>query len=210
MYRCDKLNLRGGGITVIEKNDINHHEISFYTSTFETSTFVIELAKCREITIASIYRTPHGRTDTAELNKIFCNNYQVICFGDFRAKHPSLSVSRSNKTSQIIYDWVKYSNLLIIAPPLLTYFSLTHTTNSTLDYAIVKNFSAAEATSINVHRSDHNPVFYEFQLAGFLPVHLRVLATTNLQRFQVILTFTNPDNPNIKSTQDIANGIAKL
>ncbi|GBN99895.1 hypothetical protein AVEN_211114-1 [Araneus ventricosus] len=107
-----------------------------------------------------------------------------------------------------LFDWVNYSNPSIIASPADKL--LTHPTNSTLDFAIIKNISAAEANSINALRSDHNPIFFVFQLAAVVPVHLRALTTTNWSRFQSIISSTVPGNPKIESIEDIENAIAKL
>ncbi|GBN09395.1 hypothetical protein AVEN_63446-1 [Araneus ventricosus] len=150
---------------------IAHHEVNFDSVTFENSAICINLPNKKQITVVSIYRPPHGLIDTAELNRIFCSNSQVICFGDFNAKHSSLT----NRNGHLIYDWVNNNNFSIIAPLLPTYFSNSYALNATLDFAVVKNISAAEAVAINALHSDHNPVWFEFLLQMFSPSHSDIL-----------------------------------
>ncbi|GBN30814.1 hypothetical protein AVEN_125639-1 [Araneus ventricosus] len=155
-------------------------------------------------------RPPHGLIDTAELNRIFCSDSQVICFGDFNAKHSSWNIGRSNRNGPIIYDWVNRNNFSIIAPLQPTYFCDSYNLNATLYFAVVKNISAAEATAINALPSDHNPVWYEFVLSNVLPIPLRSLTTTNRNRFQEIISRTIPGNPSINNIRDIEEAIAKF
>ncbi|GBL76389.1 hypothetical protein AVEN_53167-1 [Araneus ventricosus] len=131
----------------------------------------------KQITVVSIYRPPHGLIDTAELNRIFCSNSQVICFGDFNAKHSSWNTGCSNRNGHLIYDWINNNNFSIIAPLQPTYFSNSYALNATLDFAVVKNISAAEAVAINALPSDHNPIWFEFLLSNVLPIPLRSLTT---------------------------------
>ncbi|GBN35530.1 hypothetical protein AVEN_33023-1 [Araneus ventricosus] len=148
--------------------------------------------------------------DTAELNRIFCSNSQVICFGDFNAKHSSWNIGRSNRNEPIIYDWVDRNNISIIAPLQPTYFSDSHNSNATLDFAVIKNISSAEAIALNALPSDYNPVWYEFLLSNVLPIPLRSLTITNWSRFQEIISRTIPSNPSINNIRDIEEAIAKL
>ncbi|GBN33462.1 RNA-directed DNA polymerase from mobile element jockey, partial [Araneus ventricosus] len=160
--------------------------------------------------VVSIYRPPHGLIDTAELNRIFCSNSQVICFGDFNSKHSSWNIGRSNRNGYLIYDWVNNNNFSIIAPLQPTYFSNSYALNATLDFAVVKNISVAEAVAINALPSDHNPVWFEFLLSNVLPIPLRSLTTTNWNRFQDIISRNIPGNPTINSIRDIEEAIAKF
>ncbi|GBM39222.1 RNA-directed DNA polymerase from mobile element jockey [Araneus ventricosus] len=160
--------------------------------------------------IADSFKPPHGLIDTAELNRIFCSNSQVICFGDFNAKHSSWNIGRSNRNGHLIYDWVNNNNFSIIAPLQPTYFSNSYALNATLDFAVVKNISAAEAVAINALPSDHNPVWFEFLLSNVLPIPLRSLTTTNWNRFQDIISRNIPGNPTINSIRDIEEAIAKF
>ncbi|GBM26398.1 putative RNA-directed DNA polymerase from transposon X-element [Araneus ventricosus] len=189
---------------------IAHHEVNFDYITFENSAICIDLPNKKQITVFSIYRPPHGLIDTAELNRIFCSNSQVICFGDFNAKHSSWNIGRSNRNGHLIYDWVNNNNFSIIAPLQPTYFSNSYDMNATLDFAVVKNISAAEAVAINALPSDHNPVWFEFLLSNVLPIPLRSLTTTNWNRFQDIISRNIPGNPTINSSRDIEEAIAKF
>ncbi|GBO39415.1 RNA-directed DNA polymerase from mobile element jockey [Araneus ventricosus] len=189
---------------------IAHHEVNFDSITFENSAICIDLPNKKQITVVSIYRPPHGLIDTAELNRIFCSNSQVICFGDFNAKHSSWNIGRSNRNGYLIYDWVNNNNFSIIAPLQPTYFSSSYALNATLDFAVVKNISAAEAVAINALPSDHNPVWFEFLLSNVLPIPLRSLTTTNWNRFQDIISRNIPGNPTINSIRDIEEAIAKF
>ncbi|GBO07605.1 putative RNA-directed DNA polymerase from transposon X-element [Araneus ventricosus] len=85
-----------------------------------------------------------------------------------------------------------------------------YTLNATLDFAVVKNVSAAEAIAINALPSDHNPVWLEFILSNLLPIPLRSLTTTNWNRFQGIISRNIPGNPTINSIRDIEEAIAKF
>ncbi|GBN15812.1 hypothetical protein AVEN_205774-1, partial [Araneus ventricosus] len=91
-----------------------------------------------------------------------------------------------------------------------TYFSNSYALNATLDFAVVKNISAAEAVAINALPSDHNPVWFEFLLLNVLPIPLRSLTTTNWNRFQDIISRNIPGNPAINSIRDIEEAIAKF
>ncbi|GBN36011.1 hypothetical protein AVEN_158735-1 [Araneus ventricosus] len=89
-------------------------------------------------------------------------------------------------------------------------FSDSYTLNATLDFAIVKNISAAEAIAINALPSDHNPVWFEFLLSNVLPTPLRSNTTTNWNRIQEIIARTIPGNPSINNIRNIEEAIAKL
>ncbi|GBN58251.1 hypothetical protein AVEN_251657-1 [Araneus ventricosus] len=122
----------------------------------------------------------------------------------------SLLIKILTLNGPIIYDWVNRNNFSIIAPLQPTYFSDSYNLNATLDFAVVKNISAAEAVAINALPSEHNPVWYEFLLSNVLPIPLRYLTTTNWNRFQEISSRTISGNPSINNIRDIEEALAKF
>ncbi|GBN36731.1 hypothetical protein AVEN_188670-1, partial [Araneus ventricosus] len=134
------------------------------STTFENTTIELHLPDSTPITISSIYRPPHGSISTLELNNIFNSNSKCIAVGDFNAKHRAWSSGTWNSNGNIIHDYIRNNNLILLAPCEPTHFPNHSNNPSTLDFGILKNFSSGDANSINALSSDHNSVFFEIEI----------------------------------------------
>ncbi|GFT18435.1 nucleic-acid-binding protein from transposon X-element [Trichonephila clavipes] len=168
-----------------------------------------------KITVACIYRPPHGSINTTELDAILNHSNKAFLFGDFNAKHPSWNPGRSNTNGNILCNWAVASALDILAPDTPTHFNTYHT-NAILDIGFAVNLSHTEVFTINALSSDHNPVIFDFVTNNVLPPILRTLKSTNWTKFQEIIYHNIPGNPRIYDldlaiqsfTSNISNAIS--
>ncbi|GFS82040.1 RNA-directed DNA polymerase from mobile element jockey [Trichonephila clavipes] len=189
-HRSDCTTHRGGGTALFVKNSIRHHAILNVSNTFENSSVIIQIGNNSKITVACIYRPPHGSIKTTELDAILNYNNKAFLFGDFNAKHPRWNTGRANTNGNILCNWAVGSALDILAPD-------TYHTNAVLDKGFVVNLSHTEVFTINELSSDHNPVIFDFITNNVLPLILRTLKSTNWTKFQEIIYHNIYGNPQI-------------
>ncbi|GFY31960.1 probable RNA-directed DNA polymerase from transposon X-element [Trichonephila clavipes] len=214
-HRSDRTTHRGGGTVLFVKNSIRHHAILNVSNTFENSSVILQLGNNSKITVACIYRPPHGSINTTELDAILIHSNKAFLFGDFNARHPSWNPGRANSNGNILCNWAVGSALDILAPDTPTHFNSRHS-NAILDIGFAVNLSHTEVFTINTLSSDHNPVIFDFVTNNALPPILRTLKTTNWIKFQEIISHTIPGNPRIDDldlavqnfTSNISNAIS--
>ncbi|GFX59988.1 RNA-directed DNA polymerase from mobile element jockey [Trichonephila clavipes] len=195
-HRSDRTTHRGGGTALFVKNSIRHHAILHVSNTFENSSVIIQIGKNSKITVACIYRPPHGSINTTELDAIFNHSNKAFLFGNFNAKLPSWNQGRANTNGNILCNWAVASALDILAPDTPTHFNTYHT-NAILDIGFTVNLSHTEVFTINELSSDHNPVIFDFITNNVLPPILRTLKSTNWTKFQEIIYHNIRGNPQI-------------
>ncbi|GFW30192.1 nucleic-acid-binding protein from transposon X-element [Trichonephila clavipes] len=191
------------------------HAILNVSNTFENSSVILQLGNNSKITVACIYRPPHGSINTTELDAILSHSNKAFLFGDFNARHPSWNPGRANSNGNILCNWAVGSALDILAPDTPTHFNSRHS-NAILDIGFAVNLSHTEIFTINTLSSDHNPVIFDFVTNNVLPPILRTLKTTNWIKFQEIIYHTIPGNPRIDDldlavqnfTSNISNAIS--
>ncbi|GFU86412.1 nucleic-acid-binding protein from transposon X-element [Trichonephila clavipes] len=174
-----------------------------------------QLGNNSKITVACIYRPPHGSINSTELDAILIHSNKAFLFGDFNARHPSWNPGRANSNGNILCNWAVGSALDILAPDTPTHFNSRHS-NAILDIGFAVNLSHTEVFTINTLSSDHNPVIFDFVTNNALPPILRTLKTTNWIKFQEIISHTIPGNPRIDDldlavqnfTSNISNAIS--
>ncbi|GFU76121.1 RNA-directed DNA polymerase from mobile element jockey [Trichonephila clavipes] len=172
-HRSDRTTHRGGGTALFVKNSIRHpHAILNVSNTFENSSVILQLGNNSKITVACIYRPPHGSINTTELDAILIHSNKAFLFGDFNARHPSWNPGRTNTNGNILCNWAVGSALDILAPDIPTHFNSRHS-NATLDIGFAVNLSHTEIFTINTLSSDHNPVIFDFVTNNVLPPILR-------------------------------------
>ncbi|GFU48474.1 uncharacterized protein TNCV_2445021 [Trichonephila clavipes] len=93
-HRSDRTTHRGEGTALFVKNSIRHHAILNISNTFENSSVIIQIGNNSKITVACIYRPPHGSINTTELDAILNHSNKAFLFGDFNSKHPSWNPGR--------------------------------------------------------------------------------------------------------------------
>ncbi|GFT55655.1 probable RNA-directed DNA polymerase from transposon X-element [Trichonephila clavipes] len=214
-HRSDRTTHRGGGTALFVKNSIRHHAILNVSNTFENSSVILQLGNNSKITVACIYRPPHGSINSTELDAILIHSNKAFLFGDFNARHPSWNPGRANSNGNILCNWAVGSALDILAPDTPTHFNSRHS-NAILDIGFAVNLSHTEVFTINTLSSDHNPVIFDFVTNNALPPILRTLKTTNWIKFQEIISHTIPGNPRIDDldlavqnfTSNISNAIS--
>ncbi|GFU98382.1 RNA-directed DNA polymerase from mobile element jockey [Trichonephila clavipes] len=214
-HRSDRTTHRGGGTALFVKNSIRHHAILNVSNTFENASIILQLGNNSKITMACIYRPPHGSINTTELDAILIHSNKAFLFGDFNARHPSWNPGRANSNGNILCNWAVGSALDILAPDTPTHFNSRHS-NAILDIGFAVNLSHTEVFTINTLSSDHNPVIFDFVTNNALPPILRTLKTTNWIKFQEIISHTIPGNPRIDDldlavqnfTSNISNAIS--
>ncbi|GFX63086.1 nucleic-acid-binding protein from transposon X-element [Trichonephila clavipes] len=215
MSKSDRTTHRGGGTALFVKNSIRHHAILNVSNTFENSSVILQLGNNSKITVACIYRPPHGSINSTELDAILIHSNKAFLFGDFNARHPSWNPGRANSNGNILCNWAVGSALDILAPDTPTHFNSRHS-NAILDIGFAVNLSHTEVFTINTLSSDHNPVIFDFVTNNALPPILRTLKTTNWIKFQEIISHTIPGNPRIDDldlavqnfTSNISNAIS--
>ncbi|GFV44640.1 probable RNA-directed DNA polymerase from transposon X-element [Trichonephila clavipes] len=195
-HRSDRTTHRGGGTAIFVKNSIRHHAIVNTSNTFENTSVILHVGNNTKITVACIYRPPHGSINTIELDAILNHSNKAFLFGDFNAKHSSWNPGRSNTNGNILCNWAVGSALDIIAPDTPTHFNAWHT-NNILDIGFAANLAHTDVFTINALSSDHNPVIFDFITNNILPPILRTLKSTNWIKFQEILYHNVPGNPQI-------------
>ncbi|GFT69337.1 probable RNA-directed DNA polymerase from transposon X-element [Trichonephila clavipes] len=195
-HRSDRTTHRGGGTAIFVKNSIRHHAIVNTSNTFENTSVILQVGNNTKITVACIYRPPHGSINTIELDAILNHSNKAFLFGDFNAKHSSWNPGRSNTNGNILCNWAVGSALDIIAPDTSTHFNAWHT-NNILNIGFAANLAHTDVFTINALSSDHNPVIFDFITNNILPPILRTLKSTNWIKFQEILYHNIPGNPQI-------------
>ncbi|GFT78631.1 probable RNA-directed DNA polymerase from transposon X-element [Trichonephila clavipes] len=195
-HRSDRTTHRGGGTAIFVKNSIRHHAIVNTSNTFENTSVILHVGNNTKITVACIYRPPHGSINTIELDAILNHSNKAFLFGDFNAKHSSWNPGRSNTNGNILCNWAVGSALDIIAPDTPTHFNAWHT-NNILDIGFAANLAHTDVFTINALSSDHNPVIFDFITNNILPPILTTLKSTNWIKFQEILYHNVPENPQI-------------
>ncbi|GFU74943.1 RNA-directed DNA polymerase from mobile element jockey, partial [Trichonephila clavipes] len=121
-HRSDRTTHRGGGTALFVKNSIRHHAILNVSNTFENSSIILQLGNNSKITVACIYRPPHGSINTTELDAILIHSNKAFLFGDFNARHPSWNPGRANSNGNILCNWAA---LDILAPDTPTHFNMS-------------------------------------------------------------------------------------
>ncbi|GBN36234.1 hypothetical protein AVEN_233526-1 [Araneus ventricosus] len=144
----------------------------------------------------------HGRINTQELDRIFALSPKGIALGDFNAKHPAWSTGRANTNGTILHNHIADNNLVLLAPLEPTHFPHNHPSSSTLEFGILKNISAGDATSHNDLSSNNNPVF-EINTSTNLAAPAIKISITNWTSFGEIIHNSIPGNPKMNSTADI-------
>ncbi|GBN55309.1 hypothetical protein AVEN_47851-1 [Araneus ventricosus] len=206
-YRNDRLTHRGGSTALLIKNSINHHPTPVFTSTFENTSVSIDLPNNNRFQHLS---SPHGRIDTQDLNNIFNLSLKGIAVGDFNAKHPAWSQSRSNINGSIIHNHIANNNLVLLAPLEPTHFPYHHPSSSTLYFGIMKNFSTGNATSINDLSSDHNPVTFDININSNLSSGSKNINITTWKTFCELIHNSIPGNPKMDTEAEIDEEIQKF
>ncbi|GBN32004.1 putative RNA-directed DNA polymerase from transposon X-element [Araneus ventricosus] len=206
----DRVTHRGGGTALLIRNSIDHYPTPIASDSFENTTIAIVLPNSQQITVSSIYRSPHGIIYTDKLNRIFNSNNKGIAVDDFYAKRSAWSLERRNQNGNIINDYICNNNLILLAPPEPTHFPRNSNNPSTLDFGVLKNFSSGDATSLNELCSDHNPVSFEIDINANIPAIAKTLKTTNWMKFYDIVKESIPGNPSIISTKVIDEVIKKI
>ncbi|GFU75998.1 putative RNA-directed DNA polymerase from transposon X-element [Trichonephila clavipes] len=93
-HRSDRTTHRGGGTAIFVKNSIRHHAIVNTSNTFENTSVILHVGNNTKITVACIYRPPHGSINTIQLDAILNHSNKAFLFGDFNAKHSSWNPGR--------------------------------------------------------------------------------------------------------------------
>ncbi|GFV64381.1 probable RNA-directed DNA polymerase from transposon X-element [Trichonephila clavipes] len=181
----------------------------------KTANTFLRASNNSKITVACIYRPPHGSINTTELDAILNHSNEAFLFGYFNANHPSWNPCRANTNGNILCNWAVGSALDILAPDTPTYFNTYHT-NAILGIGFAVNLSQTEVFTINELSSDHNPVIFDFLTNNVLPPILRTLKSTNWTKFQEIIYHNIPGNPQIDDldlavqnfTSNVSNAIS--
>ncbi|GFT18641.1 probable RNA-directed DNA polymerase from transposon X-element [Trichonephila clavipes] len=173
-----------------------HHAIVSTSNTFENTSVILQVGNNTKITVACIYRPPHGSINTIELDAILNHSNKAFLFGDFNVKHSSWNPGRSNTNGNILCNWAVGSALDIIAPDTPTHFNAWHT-NNILDIGCAANLAHTDVFTIKALSSDHNPVIFDFITNNILPPLLRTLKSTNWIKFPEIIYHNIPGNPQI-------------
>ncbi|GFX27693.1 probable RNA-directed DNA polymerase from transposon X-element [Trichonephila clavipes] len=208
-HRSDRLTHRGGGTAILVKNSIKHHAIVSTSNTFENTTVIIQIGNNTKVTMACIYKHPHGSINVTELDAILRHNNKTFLFGDFNAKHTSWNPGRGNANGTILSNWAISSAIDIIAPDTPTHFN--HNAPSTvIDIGFAANLSHSNVFTINELSSDHNPVIFDFVINAQLPPLLQTLKTTNWIKFQEILLYNMQGNPTIDNLDQAVQNFSNI
>ncbi|GFW03440.1 probable RNA-directed DNA polymerase from transposon X-element [Trichonephila clavipes] len=125
-HRSDRTTHRGGGTALFVKNSIRHHAILNVSNTFENSSIILQLGNNSKITVACIYRPPHGSINTTELDAILIHSNKAFLFGDFNDRHPSWNPGRANSNGNILCNWAVGYFTNNALPPILRTLKTTN------------------------------------------------------------------------------------
>ncbi|GFS80344.1 probable RNA-directed DNA polymerase from transposon X-element [Trichonephila clavipes] len=214
-HRSDHTTQRGGRTALFVKISIRHHAILKVSNNFENYSVIIQIGNNSNITVACIYRSPHGSINTTEFDAILNHSNKAFLFGDFNAKHPSWNPGRAYTNGNILCNWALASALDIPAPDIPTHLNTYHT-KAILDIGFAVNLSHTEVFTINELSRDHNPVIFDFITNNVLPPILRTLKSTNWTKFQEIIYYNIFGNPLIDDldvavqnfTSNVSNAIS--
>ncbi|GFX28786.1 probable RNA-directed DNA polymerase from transposon X-element [Trichonephila clavipes] len=109
-----------------------------------------------KITVACIYRPPHGSINTTELDAILNHSNKAFLFGDFNARHPSCNPGRANTNGNILCNWAVASALDILAPDTPTHFNTYHS-NAILDIGFAQTLKSTNWTKFQEIIYDNIP-----------------------------------------------------
>ncbi|GBN72548.1 hypothetical protein AVEN_214521-1 [Araneus ventricosus] len=120
--RTDRTRHRGEDSALLVKNSINLHPAAIASSSFQNNAIAIDLPDNSCITVASIYRPPHGQINTQENDRLFNQSTKGIAVGDNYAKHPARIKDHSNTNGAKINDHIGSNNIVLLAPLEPTHF----------------------------------------------------------------------------------------
>lgn len=155
-------NRQGGGVMIVCKNEIKHHELTTQTSTIETIGIKLDNGHC----LFSTYTPPQITMNTSDLCEIFKTANQVTMMGDLNAKHNTWSNQSSNKNGRTIYNFASNKPITILDPGKPTTRPINcNNKPSTIDIALVKNPKAIpEVKVLDELNSDHLPIITDFSV----------------------------------------------
>lgn len=152
-------NRQGGGVMIICKGDIKHHELTTQTTSFETIGIKLDNGQC----IFSSYAPPQTTININDLNNIFKTSKDVIMMGDLNAKHRTWGNLSYNKNGVTISNFVASKPITILEPGKPTTRPHNNNKPSTIDIALAKNLKELpEVTALDELNSDHLPITIDF------------------------------------------------
>lgn len=168
IYRFDRPGIRkGGGVAIAVRNNINHSLIPhFNLQVIETIGISIPTSSGDIELISAYYPGTSYSTEifnsfTSDIKYLTNRKSSFFVCGDLNSRHRHWNCLRSNRTGNIIYNEMDFSNFIVENPPSPTYFS--HQANpSTLDIILTNNrHQSSQATAHQALSSDHLPVSFK-------------------------------------------------
>ncbi|KAJ8967934.1 hypothetical protein NQ317_000813 [Molorchus minor] len=159
VYRQDR-NIRGGGVAVLVKSNITHHQTrAGGLGNLEAIGVEIQLPRREPLHILSCYQPPNSPLLGEDLGDLFPDALQVIAIGDFNAKSPQWNSRRLNARGRELEGFLDaHPEIRPIGPPEPTQQS-ANKISDVLDIALAGNIPYD--LSIANHRegsSDHDPI----------------------------------------------------
>ncbi|KAJ8977115.1 hypothetical protein NQ317_005243, partial [Molorchus minor] len=159
VYRQDR-NIRGGGVAVLVKSNITHHQTrAGGLGNLEAIGVEIQLPRREPLHILSCYQPPNAPLLGEDLGDLFPDAQQVIAIGDFNAKSRQWNSRRLNARGRELEGFLDaHPEIRPIAPPEPTQQTANNIPD-VLDIALAGNIPYD--LSIANHRegsSDHDPI----------------------------------------------------
>lgn len=155
-YRNDRPSGIGGGVAILIRNEIKHHEVSIPETECLEAVAVSIIVDNKKLLLISAYYPKQGGPFRSDIRKIIASGERVIVAGDFNARHSLWNCDRANQNGNTLLDILGKRDIHVEFPNSHTFYR--NGRPSTLDIAICKNFPGMALETLQQLSSDHLPV----------------------------------------------------
>lgn len=161
-YRIDR-DTHGGGVAILVRRGIEHHEIVLPALTSLEALGVVVQTGVGPLRVITAYKSPKTTLDTADLDLLFHDPIPTILAGDLNSKHPAWNSRITNASGRLLFRHASRADYLVMGPDTPTYYSDSGHRPDVLDITIAQNISCSiRLKVIQELTSDHNPVLVEY------------------------------------------------
>lgn len=163
IYRNDR-NTHGGGVAVLIKNNIKHHQLSSIPNVTQEHVVLKIFTSIGDFTIIAIYNPPNKHLNRNILTKLSNIDKSVLILGDLNARHVSWNCPSNNKNGNTLVDFITNNNITILTSDEPTFYPTNSLAKpSVIDVALSKNINnLTKPISLTQLNTNHNPVYLEY------------------------------------------------
>ena len=221
-YRSDR-NSRtaAGGVAILTRKNLKHHESAVQTTSIETVAISIELVNIKQLKIICGYRQPNKKLQEEDVRNMFTDNGPSILVGDLNCKNQYWGCRTNNPNGILLNTYSTNYQLTVMTPAEFTYYPHRNDYQpDILDIVVAKKLTVPlRQTVIHELDSDHLPVLISLSeepiqqkyvprlINGF--VHWETFKTelANLQRDAPLTTSQCIDTEIRVLTQNITHAV---